>query len=228
MKRVLALLASASLFLGVIGCARDYDVRLDQTYENLRYQKRLDENLEKPADTKSNLATANIYVRPPLGLKGPNKEFGLNLVEPGKFDLTDTFFDDKGSLHVVARIAKPKAANTKKGPAPAEAKVPRGDFTADLVDLLKIAYATDFEASKAKSETKSGGGKTNPFKSFDLHPTGKEVKVYVSGDKNSPVQVALIFEYPEGELKNLVSKIDLCLGSFRVGERCATRLHRTG
>ena len=200
-----------------------YDVRLDKTYENLRYEKRLDENLEKPADAKSNLATSNIYVRPPLGLKGPNKEFGMNLAEPGKFDLTDTFFDQKGSLHIVARVQKPKAPNAKKGSNPAEPKVPRGDFTADVIDLLKSAYTPDFDSSKPKTETKSGGGKTVSFKSLDLHPPSKEVKVYIFGEKTSTEQVALIFEYPEGELKNISSKIDLCLGSFRVGEGARRR-----
>jgi hypothetical protein len=218
MKRVLALLTSVSLFLVVIGCAHDYDVRLDKTYENLRYQKRLDENLEKPADAKSNLATANIYVRPPLGLKGPTNEFAFNSVEPGKFDITDTFFDDKGSLHIVARVDKAKAPNTKKGPNPQQPKVPRGDFNADVLELLKNAYGTDFETSKLKSETKSGAGKTNSFKTLDVDLTAKEVKVYLFGEKNSPAQVALIFEYPKEELKNLSSRIDLCLGSFRVGE----------
>jgi hypothetical protein len=222
MKRVLALLVSVSLFLVVIGCAHEYDARLEKTYETLRYEKRLDENLEKPADAKSNLATGHIYVRPPLGLR-PIKEFGFNSVEPGKFDITDTFFDNKGgSLHIVARVEKPKAPATKKGPNPPQPKVPRGDFTADVLELLRNAYATDVE-TKPKAETKSGGGKTNPFKTLDLHPASKEVKVYLYGDKNSPAQVALIFEYPEGELKNISSKIDLCLGSFRVGEMARRR-----
>lgn len=217
MKRVLALLASVGLFLAVIGCAQQYDIRLGKTYEHLRNEKRLDENLEKPADAKSNLATAHIYVRPPLGLR-PIKDFGFSSVEPGKFDITDTFFDEKGSLHIVARVNKPKAANTKKGPNPPQAKVPRGDFTADILDMLKNAYGTDSETSKIKSESKSFDGKTNPFKTLDLHVASKDVKVYLFGEKNSPAQVALIFEYPEGELKNISSKIDLCLGSFRVGE----------
>jgi hypothetical protein len=48
--------------------------------------------------------------------------------------------------------------------------------------------------------------------------------VYVFGEKNSPAQAALIFEYPEGELKSQSSKIEYCLGSFRVGE-AAHRLY---
>ena len=88
MKRILGLLASVSLLL-VFGCAHDYDVRLEKTIENLRYQKRLDSNLEKPPEAKSNLVVSNIYIRSPLGLKGPSKDFGMGVIEAGKFDITD-------------------------------------------------------------------------------------------------------------------------------------------
>ncbi len=222
MKRVSAHLVSATLFLLVVGCARQYDIRLDKTYIHLRNQKRLDENLEKPADAKSNLATSSIFVRPPLGLK-PAQEFGFTLAEPEKFDIKDTFFGEKGSLHIVARYDKPKGTPSKKGGKAAPPKVVRGDFTADVLDMLKNAYGIDIE-SKPKPESKSFDGKSNSFKTIDLHPASKEVKVYVFGEKTSPTQVALIFEYPEGELKNHSSKIDLCLGSFQVGE-AARRLY---
>jgi hypothetical protein len=222
MKRVLAQLASVSLFVVVVGCAHQYDIRLEKAVEHLRNEKRLNDNLEQPADAKSNLATAHIYVRPPLGFK-PTDEFGFTLPEPDKFDLTRTFFSDKGSLHIVARYAKPKAAPSKKGGKAAEPKVARGDFTADVGELLKNAYGVDI-VSKPKTEPHSFDGKTNSYKMIELHPPGKEVKVYVNGEKTSPEQVALIFEYPEGELKNQSTKIDLCLGSFRVGET-ARRLY---
>ncbi len=218
MKRLSALLASGTLLL-VFGCARDYDIRLEKTVENLRYQKRLNDNLEKPADTKSSVATANIYVRPPMGLKGPSKEIGLTVVEPGKYDVATTFFDDKGSLHLLARVEKPKAAPTKKGPTPPADAVPRGEFTADVLELLKNAYAVD-EIPKIKSESK----KNNTFKTVDLNLANKLVKVYFFGEKNSPAQVALIFDYPKDDFKNLSSKIDLCLESFRTGE-AAKRLY---
>jgi len=216
MKRALATLASLSLFL-VIGCARDYDTRLNITIDNKRYQKRLNDLLETPP-SKTNLQTSNIYVRPPKGLKGPTQTFGLAVVEPGKFDIEDSFIDQQkqGGLHLLARVDLPKTPN-KKGANPA-ASTARGDFTADVLDFLKNVYGTDFDTSKLKPETKSHGGKSNSFKTMTLDLKAKQVKVYLFGDKSSPEKVALIFDYPTDEYKNLGSRIDLCLESFRVGQ----------
>jgi hypothetical protein len=217
MKRGHAILASLGLFL-VGGCARDYDVRLTNTIDNRKYQRRLNDNLEAPP-TKTNLQTSDVYVRPPKGLKGPTQTFGLPGVEAGKFDIEDSFIDQQksGSLHVLARVDRPKAA-TKKAASPAAASA-RGDFTADVLDLVKSVYGSDLDTSKLKTETKSHGRKTNAYKTVTLDLTTKpsQVKVYFYGEKNSPEKVALIFDYPKDEYKSLVSKIDLCLESFRVG-----------
>jgi hypothetical protein len=223
MKRILGLLASVSLFL-VVGCARDYDIRLDKTLANLRYQKRLDSNLEKPPEAKSNLVGANVYVRPPLGLKGPTKEIGLQGVDAEKFDITTSFISDSATLHLLVRVDKPKAAPKKKGAETTPPPPTRGDFTADVLDTIKNAYGADIASSKLKSESKGHEGRTNNFKTLSLDLTAKEIKAYIMGEKNSPAQVALIFEYPKDQLTKLSSKIDLCLESFRVGES-ARRLY---
>jgi hypothetical protein len=215
MKRVIATAASFGVFL-VIGCARDYDTRLASTIENRRYQKRLNDNLEIPP-TKSNLQTSKIYIRPTKGLKGPTQTFGLPVVEPGKFDIEDSFIDQQkqGGLHLLARVDLPKPP-TKKGAAQA-ASAPRGDFVADVLDYLKNVYGTDLDRSKLKADPKSRGRKTNTFQSMTLDLTAKQVKIYFLAEKSSPEKVALIFDYPKDEYKNLGSKIDLCLESFRVG-----------
>jgi len=216
MKRVLAIQASLGLFL-VIGCAQDYDSRLKNTIDNRIYQRRLDNNLEA-APKKTNLETSKIHVRPPKGLQGPTQTFGLAVVEPGKFDIEDTFFDQQrqASLHVLARLNLPKAP-TKKAGNPVES-APRGEFTADVLDLLKNVYGTDFDPAKLKSESKSHGRRTNTFRTMTLDLTAKEVKVYLLDDKSSPEKVALIFDYPKEQRENLSSKINLCLESFAVGE----------
>ena len=72
MKRAVAIVASAGLILA-IGCS-DYDYRLGKTLEDMRYQKRLDDNL-MPAATKGKLEELAIYVRPPKTLKGPTQTF---------------------------------------------------------------------------------------------------------------------------------------------------------
>jgi hypothetical protein len=215
MKRSLTLLASLSLLLA-IGCAHDYDRRLAETIDNKRYQKRLNDNLEV-APSKTNLQTSNIYIRPPKGLKGPAKIFNLAVIEPGKFDLEDSFIDEQkqGSLHVVARVDRPKTPN-KKGAQPAPT-APRGDFTADVLDLINNVYGAHTDLTNLKNETKARGRRTNSFRTITLDLTAKEIKVYLFGEKSSPEKVALIFDYPKDEYKSVGSKIDLCLESFRVG-----------
>jgi hypothetical protein len=223
MKRALASLAGLGLVL-VIGCVQEYDFRMGKTIENKRYQKRLNDNLEG-APAKTNLQTGNIFVRPPKGLQGPHKTFGLAVLEAGKFDLEDTFADPQkqASLHLLARVTLPKPPG-KKGSSPAET-TQRGDFTDDVLELLKNAYGAEFEKTRLKNEEKkSPNGRTNAFKSLtqELPATAKEIKVYIFGEKNSPEKVALIFDYPKEEARTLSSKINLCLESFAVGP-AATR-----
>ena len=108
----------------------------------MKYQQRLEKNLEK-APTKGLLQQELIYVRPPKGLTGPTQTFTLTVVEPGKFDLENSFIDQakQASLHVLARHKKPKAPAQERAP-PSET-APRGDFTAEVIELVKAAYAVD-------------------------------------------------------------------------------------
>ena len=70
MRRACVILASACLLL-VVGC-RDYDFRLGKTLEEMKYQQRLEKNLEK-APTKGSLQ-AGIDLRPSAqGLFGPDQ-----------------------------------------------------------------------------------------------------------------------------------------------------------
>ena len=66
MKRVIAVLASASFVLA-IGCS-DYDIRLEKTLEEKRYEKNLNKNLED-APAKGPLQDDDIFIRPPKGLR---------------------------------------------------------------------------------------------------------------------------------------------------------------
>lgn len=153
MKRALAVLASAS-FIVAIGC-KDYDIRLEKTLEERKYEKRLNENLEA-APTKGMLQGDSIFVRPPLGLEGPTQAFGLTGVEAGRFDIENSFIDQKkgASLHVVARVKKPKAPPSgKKAAAPVETVV-RGKFLDDVVELVKSAYSIELAAGEAQKRVK--------------------------------------------------------------------------
>ena len=233
MKRVLGILVGASLAL-VIGCAESYDLRLDQTIQNLKYRQDLNKNTEK-APAKSNLETAKVYIRPPKGLIGPAQTFAF-VIEQGKFDAADSFIDQEkqASLHILARSNAPKQATPKKGPNPTEGMEPaaptavRGDFTTDVLDFIKGAYSTDIVASQLKSAPiqAHGGRKGLTYKSATLDLANKEVKVYFYGDKSGP-QAALIFEGPKDSLKGLASQIDYSLNSLVLGPR-ATTLYNGG
>jgi hypothetical protein len=216
MKRVFAILASACLLL-IVGC-RDYDLRLEKTFEEMKYQQRLERNLET-APTKGLLQQELIYVRPPKGLTGPTKTFSLTVVEPGKFDLENSFIDQakQASLHILARHKKPKAPPSKKGPAAAEPAA-RGDFKSEVIELVKVAYGVDPEVIKFTHESKEHNGRENKYDAAKLDLATKEVQIFLYGDKNGPYNVAMIFEYLKTAVNDLSPKVGLCLESFAVGE----------
>ena len=227
MKRAVAILASASLIV-VVGC-QAYDARLAKTLEDMRYRKRLDDNLMPPV-TKGKLEELKIYIRPPQNLKGPTQTFAWTVVEPGRFDLENSFIDESKveSEHILVRVKKPKApATTKKGAAaPAEA-APRGDFTADVVELIKNVYGDDLSTKKFKPDVKSHGTLSNNFKTITLDLTAKEVQVYLYGEKNGQYEIALIFDYPKESKNTIDPKIRLSLEAFAVGE-VASRAFSSG
>jgi hypothetical protein len=218
MKRAFATLAGGALVL-VIGCA-DYDIRLTKTYDEMKYQKRLNDNLEE-APTKGTLQADLIYVRPPKGLKGPTQTFNLAAVEPGKFDIENSFIDEasKASLHVVARVKRPKAPEGKKASTPAAAETAaRGKFVDDVVELVRTATGVD-AIPALKPESKSHSDRTNTYKAAKLDLATKEVDLYVMEDPGNVREVAFIFDFPKTEVNKISPKIGLCLESAAIGER---------
>jgi hypothetical protein len=218
MRRVLALAATTALVLAG-GCGgKSYEVRLGKTLDAMKYRKKLDE-LTNPAPTKGKLEQHLIFVRPPKGLSTePAKSFLLTELEPGKFDVTDSFLEkDKQNFHILARVKLPKGPANKKGAQPEPEKAVRGDFVSDVLGVLSAVYNVELDPSKAKEETKQPTN--NRFKHLTFEAAGKDVQVYFYGSKTGPYEVALIFEYPKSEQNALVRKIDYTLGSFAVGER---------
>jgi hypothetical protein len=235
MRRVWVLLATASL-VAAWGCGNSYNFRLERTLDDMRYLKRLDDNLT-PAPTKGKLEELLIFVRPPKNLQ-PAKEFLLPLPDPSKFDLAISFLESqaasevqqpsegptgaeaakstggpKQSLHMIARVKRPKNPNAKKKEEP----VVRGEYIRDVLALLNAAYAPPEELTPEKfKETKK---KLNTFRHHSFDVGGKNIQVFLYVPKNDPYEVALVFEYPKSEHSNLFSKIELCLESFAVGLR---------
>jgi hypothetical protein len=211
MRRVFATLTTTALLLAC-GCGgRSYELRLETTYNNMQYKRRLDNNLMPPA-TKTKLETLNIYVRPPKPLDA-SKEFLLTALEPGKFDDAESFSDKQAQLHILARVKLPKAAPKKGAPAPPPNT--RGEFVTDVVGLLNSVYNVEVDAAKAKEDTK----KNNRYKRLLFEGNGKDVQVYFYGAKSQPYEIALIFEYPKTEAKSISPKIELALESFATGQK---------
>jgi hypothetical protein len=220
MKRLSAIALGAGLVVAV-GCGtQNYDFRLDRTLEHMAYEKKLNDNLNE-APTKGKLEELQIYVRPPKDMTGPTQTFQMTVVEPGKFDVESSFIEqDKQSLHLLARLKRPKTPS-KKAPTPAETTT-RGDFTTDVVDLVKNAYGTEVIEAKFKEEKMQRG--SNTFRAQPLEVGPKNVQIYLYGGKTNPYEVALIFEYPKAEHASIYPKIKLCLESFAVGDKARRAL----
>jgi hypothetical protein len=217
MKQAFAIFCSASLVL-VIGCS-DYDIRMGKTFEEMKYEKRLSDNLAD-APTNTTLKQDLIYVRPPKGLT-QMETFSMAPVEGDKFDIENSFMDKEKqkAFHIVARVKRPKPpAGAKKTTTQTE-PTPRGKFVDDVLELIKLAYNVELTPAQLKPEVKTHANRSNSYKAYKLEQEAKEVQLFVYGDSNSPYEVALIFEYPKTEIAYMSPKIGLCLESFAVGER---------
>lgn len=226
MNRALAMLMCAGLLVALaVGCG-DYDLRLNKTLDEMKYQEKLKKNLGE-APTKGRLEQLAIYVRPPLNLTGPTQTFALTTLEPGRFDVENSFIDSgtQAALHVLGRVKQPQA-NKKQAKTAAEAA--RGVFQTEVMDIVKAVYGLAPDAAlKLKDETKRHGNRSNAFKGITFDLEAKRVQVYFYGDKNTAYEVALIFEYPKTEHADLNPKIGYCLESFGTGQ-VAKRLFAGG
>ncbi len=223
MRRVSAMLLSAS-FMIACGCGKPaYDKRLEATIEKIRYQAELNKKLSlPPATTDGKFVEMQVFVRPPKG-DTYIKTFFLGEPTPGIFDLTESFTDKATghAFHTIARVKQAKKAPAKGQPAAAaEPAVARGEFTADLLAFLQQVYgaADEIQPAKLKNEKK----KNNDFRKLSFVTTGANnvsttVQVFIY--KKEPHDVALVFVMPTANVAKQLSTIDLCLESFAVGNK---------
>ena len=217
MKRVLAVLAGASFVLA-IGCS-DYDIRLEKTLEEKKYEKRLNTNLEA-APTKGKLQGDEIFVRPPLGLQIA-QAFVLPAAETQKFDIENSFIDQKKgtSLHVVREPRSPRARPApRRGRRPPSNPPPSGANSSTTLSSWSRPPIASSCAAGLKSESKKHGNRANDYKAVKLDLTTKVVEVYVFTESNGIHDVAMIFEYPTAE-KTYMEPKSVLLESFAVGDR---------
>jgi hypothetical protein len=230
--RILTTLCTA-MFLTALGCGQQsYEDRLERTITRLRYEQRLDQFLNPPAEGA--FKDMSIYLRSPKPMQlSPN--FGLT-EEPGRYDLTATFLalpkaassasDEAGPdpstafrLHVLARVKKAKSARKKGEAAPPEPATPRGEFITDVRGLL----ASDTGAGDGvNQDPKSDKKGSNEFKRIVFTAAnGNNILVYFY--KQDIYEVALVWDVPEALAKGpaALTGRDLCLESFSVGRKAA-------
>ena len=138
----------------------------------------------------------------PRGLQGRLQAFSLTAVEPGKFDLENSFIDQKKgtSLHVVARIKKPKAPpSAKKAAAPAEHPPPGANSSTTSSSWSRPPTASSSRPHSSSPSRRAMATETTTTRPSKLDLTTKEVEVYVYTEPNGVHEVAMIFEYPKTE-----------------------------
>jgi hypothetical protein len=214
MRRLLAMLVTATLLV-VSGCgSKSYEARLTKTLEDMKYLDRLNRNLAA-APTKPKFEELSIFVRPPLKLQ-ETKAFMLGAPEPGLFDLEASFDEPpRQSLHILARVKVDKTATkTKKAVEPPQN---RGEFGRDVLAILNSAYTPPPELTLDKFKEEKH--RTNTFKKHVFQGNNKNVQVYLYTPKGDRYEVAFVFEFPSTEQAALITKITLCLESFATGPK---------
>ena len=178
-------------------------MRLDSihTLDQMKYQKRLDDNLSDPA-TKGKLEELQIYVRPPKDMTGPTQTFQLTVVEPGKFDVESSFIEpEKQSLHVLARVKRPKTP-AKKGAQSGRDRPARRVQHRHRGPASRTSTGPSSTSSKFKDDTKGN----NTFKSKLLDLNAKNVQIYLYGSKDEPVRGGLDLRVPQGRAQRRQSQ----------------------
>lgn len=229
MTRVQAMMVVA-IALIVSGCGvAMYDSRMNKTLENLKYEAKLNNFLEKPAEGK--FKELNVFLRVPKPMV--EDKLGLANIQPGFMDHGATFtgaptaVGKEGEpppalppmkLHVLVR-QKPKKAAAKKGEAPPAADpatAARGNFVSDVKGILSELGP---EGASDKSPTNVTMGR-NAFKEFKFTAaSGDDVRVYFADANKGDLEVALVFDVPAAirTTPMAVSGIEYCLKSFALG-----------
>jgi hypothetical protein len=215
MRRMMVVMVSGALVVA-FGCSARYDERTKLTLNTMRYERRVNENLQ-PAPADGPLKDKDIFVRAPKPLE-PSKEPLLGSIQPGVFDAAQSFYDKTNSfLHVLARVKTAKKAPAKG--APPEAAAPRQPFNADALAQIRSVYGENenIAIEKFKEEALKG----NTYKKGVFTANGKEIAVYLY--KGDPYEAALIFVYDPADRGLMSGKVTLCLESFAVGNKAKVK-----
>ena len=176
-------------------------------------------NLEA-APTKGMLQGDEIFVRPPLGLRG-TQTFVLTAADTRKFDIENSFIDQKKgtSLHVVARIKKPKGPpGTRRGRRPPSNPPPSGANSSTTLSSWSrppIASSSRPRAQARVAESWQPGERLQSREAGSDDESRRGLRLHRS---NGIRDVAMIFEFPKAQKTYMSPKIGLCLECFAVGD----------
>lgn len=221
MKRLAALLVSATLVMSW-GCGmKSYEIRLEKTLEAMRYSRDLDENLT-PAPTDKRFREFPMYIRAPKDMPLSANFVMAADVPVGRYDLTASFVgqskDSPGTraLHVIGRRKAPPKKQAKKD-APAQPDAPRGPFEGDVFALVGSVYGANDALANPKPQNEKK--RNNPYRRIIFSASnGNVVRIYLYKKEN--YEVALVWDVPGTVDKNAnyMKARDLCLQSFAVGK----------
>ena len=147
-------------------------------------------------------------------MTGPTQTFQMTAVEPGKFDVESSFIEpDKQSLHLLARVNRPKTPS-KKAATHAET-APRGDFNTDVVELVKNVYGAELDHAAVQGREEA----EQYVQGQDARPERQERADLSLRQQDQPVRGGPDLRVPQGRAQRVNPKIGLCLESFAVGEK---------
>jgi hypothetical protein len=159
-------LCGVAAWVVVAGCLGEpvYNRRLEETLEQMKYEKKINESLNK--EEQGSFREKELYLRAPQPL---TKGEPMITVAPGSYDLVESFAGAPQTssgqasplpirMHVLMRWKKPPQTPGKKA-APAPPPTNRGpNFEADVRALLANVYGNPNVTSQ-KSESVNARGK---------------------------------------------------------------------
>jgi hypothetical protein len=215
MKRGSVLLWGVGL-LAIGGCGlRDYERRMDETLEAMKYRQRMDQYLD-PASQDPRLKDFGLYLRAPRGMSLAG-QFQMADIPEGQYDLAATYFGTtNGSLHVLGRRKAAKKASSKNAPEPA---AQRGKFRDDVLNLLAGVYSGGDPSQLPKPQPVTKRHHKYDRLIFTSPANNNLIQAYLLSEDS--YEVALVWDTPAGMDKDatLNRARDMTLEALEVGRK---------
>ncbi|QDV38011.1 hypothetical protein [Tautonia plasticadhaerens] len=237
MRRLPALAALCALSIAPLGCGfASYEARLQATERRIKDEMTINATLAGPM--QGAFAENDIYFRAPQGLEQVG-QFQLIPLNPGFFEAENSFITpgagDQLSTgpYQVHALARRDSQEPEQGQEqPEQPPVPRGDFRADVLDVLKVVYGDEVTSAPLEQVSKTIWPRSEPARSLsferatltDRNQQLIHIYFYTEESGDATYNAALIWEFPGGEPPTSgANPVDLTLGTFAVGQRAIAR-----